>query len=203
MLFAVVPTLFAVSIMPGLCMTLALAMGMTIGVKRTLWMMMGELAGLASVATLSIVSVAAVIIAYPSLYLTAKYLGGGYLIYVGVGLWVTGQGLASEDLDYRIGRTTPRSLALQGFVVAVANPKAWIFYASLLPPFIVPSLPFVPQLVTLIVALVVIELISLLVYASGGQALKVLLQETRLLRVVNLLAGSAIVFIGGGLIFLS
>jgi len=202
MLLAAVPTLFAVSILPGICMTLALTMGMTIGVRRTLWMMTGELIGLASVAALSVIGVAAMMTAYPVLYLGVKYLGGFYLLYIGVGLWVTGHRLASEDFEHRIGRTTPRSLVLQGFFAAVANPKAWIFYASLLPPFIVPTLPFVPQLGALIMALVVIELLSLLVYASGGHALKVLLQQTRLLRIVDLLAGGAIVFVGGGLVLL-
>ena len=40
---AFIPTAFFVSITPGMCMTLALTMGMTIGVRRTVWMMMGEL----------------------------------------------------------------------------------------------------------------------------------------------------------------
>ena len=44
-----VPTFFFVSITPGLCMTLAMTMGMTIGVRRALWMMAGELVGLAVV----------------------------------------------------------------------------------------------------------------------------------------------------------
>ena len=32
-----VPTFFFVSLTPGLCMTLALTMGMTIGVRKTMW----------------------------------------------------------------------------------------------------------------------------------------------------------------------
>jgi homoserine/homoserine lactone efflux protein len=202
MLLTAVPTLFAVSIMPGLCMTLAMTMGMTIGVRRTLWMMAGELAGLASVAVLAIAGVAALMLAYPSLYRAARCLGGAYLIYVAIGLWVSGHRLTSRDFDHRIAMT-PRALVLQGFIAAIANPKAWIFYASLLPPFITPSAPFLPQLVKLVSALVVIELLALLVYASGGQALKALLQSSPLLRTVNLLAGCAIAFIGGELIFFS
>ena len=40
-----IPTFFVVSITPGMCMTLALTMGMTIGVKKTFYMMWGELFG--------------------------------------------------------------------------------------------------------------------------------------------------------------
>jgi homoserine/homoserine lactone efflux protein len=198
---AAVPTLFAVSIMPGLCMTLAMTMGMTIGVRRTLWMMVGELSGLALVAVLSIAGVAALMLAEPRLYLAARVLGGAYLIYVGIRLWMTGHRLTSKDFDHRIA-ATPGALARQGFVAAIANPKAWIFYASLLPPFIAPTAPFLPQLALLVSALVAIELIALLIYTSGGRALKALLQSSPLLRVINFFAGGAIAVVGGELIFL-
>jgi len=37
LLSAFIPTFFFVSITPGMCMTLALTLGMSIGYKRTLW----------------------------------------------------------------------------------------------------------------------------------------------------------------------
>ena len=43
-------------------MTLAMTMGMTIGIRRTLWMMAGELVGVGLVALLSVIGVAALII---------------------------------------------------------------------------------------------------------------------------------------------
>ena len=55
LLWAFIPTFFFVSITPGMCMTLALTLGMSVGYKRTLWMMIGELAGVA------VVSIAAVL----------------------------------------------------------------------------------------------------------------------------------------------
>ncbi|MGC9401817.1 LysE family translocator, partial [Vibrio genomosp. F10 str. 9ZC157] len=36
-----IPTFFFVSITPGMCMTLALTLGMSIGYRRALWMMAG------------------------------------------------------------------------------------------------------------------------------------------------------------------
>ncbi|MFT5452087.1 MAG: homoserine/homoserine lactone efflux protein, partial [Enterobacterales bacterium] len=44
-----IPTILLISATPGMCMTLALTLGMSIGVKRTLWMMIGELTGVALV----------------------------------------------------------------------------------------------------------------------------------------------------------
>ena len=40
-----IPTFFLVSLTPGLCMTLSLSLGMTVGVKRAAWMMIGERVG--------------------------------------------------------------------------------------------------------------------------------------------------------------
>ncbi len=47
LLVAFIPTFFFVSVTPGMCMTLAMTLGMSIGVRRTLWMMLGELVGVA------------------------------------------------------------------------------------------------------------------------------------------------------------
>ena len=53
-----VPTFFLVSLTPGLCMTLSLSLGMTVGVRRTAWMWIGELVGVATVAVASVIGVA-------------------------------------------------------------------------------------------------------------------------------------------------
>ncbi len=46
---AFIPTFLFVSVTPGMCMTLAMTLGMTQGVRRTLWMMWGEMLGVALV----------------------------------------------------------------------------------------------------------------------------------------------------------
>ncbi len=47
MLSVFIPTFILVSLTPGMCMTLSLSLGMTIGLRRTFWMMYGELLGVA------------------------------------------------------------------------------------------------------------------------------------------------------------
>jgi homoserine/homoserine lactone efflux protein len=196
-----VPVFFAVSILPGLCMTLALTLGMTIGIRRTLWMMIGELTGVGLVAAISVVGMAAVMASHPSLYRMATFLGGVYLGYVGIRLLLADFPSTTDDAERGSAGSSPRLLARQGFVAAVANPKAWIFYASLFPPFVDPSLPLAPQLSILIAVMLSIEFASLLAYASGGHALKALLQTAGVVRAVNIAAGSAVLYVGGGLIF--
>ena len=84
-----IPTFFFVSITPGMCMTLALSMGMSIGLKKTLYMMYGELLGVGLVASSSVIGVAAIMLNYPSIFLALKYGGGVYLIYLGFSMWLS------------------------------------------------------------------------------------------------------------------
>ena len=44
-----IPTIASVSFTPNLCMTLAFMLGLSIGYKQTLWMILGELSGVVAV----------------------------------------------------------------------------------------------------------------------------------------------------------
>ncbi len=82
-----IPTFFLVSITPGMCMTLALSMGMSIGYRRTLWMMAGELVGVAVVAVAAVIGIAAVMFNFPWLFTVFKAIGATYLCYLGIQMW--------------------------------------------------------------------------------------------------------------------
>lgn len=91
------PTFFFVSITPGMCMTLAMTLGMSIGVRRTLWMMIGELAGVALVAVAAVMGVAAMMLNYPQIFEVLKWVGGAYLGYIGIQMWRAKGKMASLD----------------------------------------------------------------------------------------------------------
>lgn len=125
LLAAFIPTFFFVSITPGLCMTLAMTMGMAIGFRRTLWMMLGELAGVATVAIAAVIGVAAVMLKYPSAFLLIKYLGGLYLMYVGINMWLSRGKMAIALDSEKQPHPGKAALISQGFFTAIANPKGW------------------------------------------------------------------------------
>ena len=171
------PTFFAVSATPGMCMTLAMTLGMTIGVRRSLWMIIGELTGVALVCISALIGVATILLTHPSLFLALKYIGGSYLFYLGVQLWLSRGKMAIQHDFSMPQKTSPAALAMQGFITAIANPKGWAFIISLLPPFIDASQPLHPQATILIAIILCFELICLLLYATGGCTLRHLLQQ--------------------------
>lgn len=199
MLGIFIPTFFLVSITPGMCMTLALTLGMSIGYRKTLWMMLGELAGVALVAITAVIGIAAVMVQFPWLFLTLKFIGGVYLIYLGIQMWRSKGKLALNAGGETSGEIERKELVLQGFVTAIANPKGWAFMISLLPPFIDNSLELTPQLIMLVAVILLFEFICMSLYALGGKGLTALLSRGKNVRILNRIAGSLMMLVGGWL----
>ena len=189
LLLALIPTFFFVSVTPGMCMTLALTLGMTVGIRRTMWMMLGELIGVGLVAILVVIGVAALIVQYPEMFVVLKIAGGGYLLYLGIQLWRS-RGKMAIDLNGTPKNTGRLQLASQGFITAVANPKGWAFFIALLPPFIDPTRPMPSQMAVLLSVILSLEALSLMVYALGGKSLSKVLQKSGNVRLMNRIAGT-------------
>lgn len=196
LLIIFIPTFFFVSITPGMCMTLAMTMGMTIGVKRALWMMLGELVAVGIVAVLTVIGVAAIIVSYPQVFTAFKYLGGAYLFYIGVQMWLSRGKMAIGENFESQQSASRKELIIQGFSTAIANPKGWAFFISLLPPFVNTELPLAPQLVVLISLILVLEFSCLLIYASGGRTLRRFLEKRGNVRLLNRVAGTLMMGVG-------
>ncbi|MEP1217367.1 MAG: LysE family translocator [Marinobacter sp.] len=201
LLSAFVPTFFVVSITPGMCMTLALSLGITIGVKRALWMMAGELVGVALVATAAAVGVATFMLKYPTAFAIFKYAGGAYLAWLGIQMWRSRGKMAMPEEDAEPVESSRLQLALQGFVTAIANPKGWAFFIALLPPFIDSKLPMAPQLTVLVLIILGLEFLCLQLYAHGGKTLRKALKQGGGVRTVNRVAGSLMILVGAWLAF--
>lgn len=195
LLLLFIPSFFAVSITPGMCMTLAMTLGMTIGIRRSLWMMVGELVGVGLVALLALIGVAALLLAHPQLFLLLKYLGGAYLLYLGIQMWQSKGKMAISDTPIEQKDIQPWPLISQGFITAIANPKGWAFMISLLPPFINPKIDFSAQAVQLIAIILCFEFLCMLIYAIGGKTLRHLLQQQSSVKLLNRIAGSLMMLV--------
>ena len=190
-----IPTFFFVSITPGMCMSLALSMGMSIGLRKTFYMMYGELLGVGIVASSSAIGVAALMLQYPMIFMVLKYAGGAYLGYLGIQMWLSRgkMSLNTQQCNFDI---SAKSLALQGFLTAIANPKGWAFFIALLPPFLDDKIDMVPQLIVLISLILLLEFSCLVIYASGGNMLRKFLQNSSNIKLLNKIAGSMMIGIG-------
>ncbi|WP_019529392.1 LysE family translocator [Dasania marina] len=190
-----IPTFFVVSATPGMCMALALTLGISLGLRRTLWMMLGELAGVAIVAVAAVTSVASIMLLYPMAFAALKILGGSYLLFLGWQFWRAHSSVAIQ-LDGSSSNLSAGSLMMQGFVTAIANPKGWAFFIALLPPFINQDLALLPQLSILVAIMLSMEFICMMLYALGGKTLRQVLMKEGGLDWLNRIAGSLMLAVG-------
>jgi homoserine/homoserine lactone efflux protein len=191
-----IPTFLLVSATPGMCMTLALTLGMTVGLRKTLWMMWGELAGVALVSVSAVIGVASIMLNYPQVFNLFKYLGGAYLIFIGIQQWRSKGKMAITNNSQQAALISSKKLMIQGFVTAIANPKGWAFTISLLPPFINPELAITPQLIVLVLIILCSEFLFMTLYATGGRGLGKLLEQSENVRLINRISGSLMIAVG-------
>ena len=161
-----IPTIASVSFTPGLCMTLAFTLGLSIGYQRALWMMVGELSGVATVFSATFWSLGWLLSRDPIYFQIVSLLGGAYLLYLAYQLFrQTPEAMKARNLE----NTSPMALAILGYITAVSNPKGWAFLIALLPGFVASDGPLFPQFLIMMGIMLTTEFISMTVYATGGQ----------------------------------
>ncbi|WP_159820793.1 LysE family translocator [Colwellia sp. 20A7] len=190
-----IPTFFIVSITPGMCMTLAMVLGMSIGIRKTLWMMWGELIGVAIVAISSVIGVSAIMLEFPEIFDILKFIGAGYLFYIGINMWRSKGKLAISITNNSTVNTNKGSLFYQGFITAIANPKGWAFMISLLPPFINTQYALAPQLSVLISIILISEFTCMMLYAAGGKTIGKVFTEQSNVKYLNRLSGTLMILV--------
>jgi threonine/homoserine/homoserine lactone efflux protein len=91
-----------------------------------------------------------------------------------------------------------RAVFLRSFLVAVTNPKDYLFFSAFLPQFIAPAQPQLPEYARLAVTFAAIDFGVMLIYASAGaQAVRVLRAKSVLW--LDRLCGGALLALAGSL----
>ena len=121
-----------------------------------------------------------------------RLIGAAYLIWMGVQMF-----RSSGKVDASGAPLIPRGgFFLQGFLVAVSNPKALIFFGAFFPQFIDPARDHGLQIVTMGLTAMLVAAVSDSVYAlaagRAGQAL-----SAKRVRLLSRVSGGFL--IGGGL----
>lgn len=174
-------------------MTLAMTLGMSIGIRNTLWMMWGELLGVAIVAIASVIGVSTIMLQFPQIFVLLKLIGAGYLFYIGINMWRSKGKLALSLVESSSREISKHGLFNQGLITAIANPKGWAFMISLLPPFINETYALMPQLLVLIIVILISEFTCMMLYATGGKTIGKVLTKQSNVKVLNRISGTLMI----------
>lgn len=188
-------TVLVVSATPGPNMLLAMTHGIRFGLRRTTPTLLGLLLALALIMGLSAAGLGALLVTSEWLFGLVKYAGAAYLLWLGIKTWRSQpQALAEGEAEAQAGSGWAGFRT--GFLVAMSNPKAFVFFTALFPQFMRADVPQLPQLVALSATFFVIEVSWQLVYAFGGARLKHWLTSPRRLRLMNRFAGGSFMAAG-------
>ncbi len=143
------------SLTPGPNGLLALTHGALYGTRRTLATIFGGGLGFATVIGLSMFGIGALLQASAELLVVLKWLGGAYLVFLGIQVWRSEPMGASGSVAS--GTQAARQLFSQGFLSAVTNPKGILFFVAFLPQFIDPNAPLFVQFLIMAATFVFIE----------------------------------------------
>jgi homoserine/homoserine lactone efflux protein len=148
LLFLVMET--ALSLSPGPAVFYVVSQGARGAMRRTLPAAAGILSANGIYFALSATSLGAIIAASARFFTVAKWVGAAYLIYLGIKALRSANSMHSVALaDRAAGDADLRGVYLGALTLQLANPKALLFFLALLPQFIDPAAPVVPQMLIL------------------------------------------------------
>ncbi|HJS90381.1 MAG TPA: LysE family translocator [Steroidobacteraceae bacterium] len=192
---------FAVAILvliPGPIVTLVVANSLSHGSRSGLATVAGASIGNAILLCATAVGLVAFFALLSEIFQLVRWVGAIYLIWLGIRAWRVhgGQGRSIAPA----GKRSLRALFLQGFVVAITNPKAMVFYIAFLPQFLDSHLPPAPQLLVMIGAMIAMALLSDCAYALLAGRARGWFTAPERRRLQSRISGTLLIGVGCGLL---
>jgi threonine/homoserine/homoserine lactone efflux protein len=151
------------SITPGPNSLLVLTHGALHGMRMTMFTALGGCLGFSVLIGLSMAGIGALLQTSANALVLLKWLGGAYLVWLGVQIWRAPPIRLQASQDAAPAQAT--GLFRQGLLTALSNPKALLFYGAFLPQFIDPNRALWPQFVVMVATFVTVEWIVELLLA--------------------------------------
>lgn len=186
---------------PGPTVLLALTNGSRFGVRRAFVGMVGAVLSDFVLIGAVALGLGALLAASEFWFSVVKWIGAGYLAFLGIML-LRSKGTLNETLQGTVEGSSgsARAIFLKSFLVAVTNPKGYLFFSAFLPQFIVLSQPQMPQYAALALVFATIDFCVMFGYAVlGSQAVRVLKKSGALW--LDRICGGALLALAGSLAF--
>ncbi|MEJ8476741.1 LysE family translocator [Roseibium algae] len=187
-------------VMPGPAILLTLARSASSGTRVGIATGLGIAAGDLVHTAMLVLGVSAIIMASAVLFSVIKFIGAGYLMYLGIRLFFD---RSASDIQTNAQLLSPRSAFRQAVLAELLNPKSAMFFLAFLPQFVRPEAGSVAlQLAILGVLFVAMGLLSTVCVAvSAGRGAGVLKRQPAVLRWQGKVVGSIYCALGLRLAF--
>jgi homoserine/homoserine lactone efflux protein len=180
---------WAISISPGAGAVAAMTAGLQHGFARGYCLTFGLVLGLWSLLLLVGVGLGALIVASSTAFAVVKWLGVAYLLWLGITQWrAPAIGLQAQTDG---AATASRwSIVARGWMLNTLNPKPTLFMLAVVPQFLDPARPLVPQYLVIAATLAFTDLVINAGYTAFASRALAALRTPRQMRWVNRVFGS-------------
>lgn len=184
----------ALLLIPGptvlLVLSYALSQGKRVAVASATGVAFGDLIAM----TASLAGLGALVLASATLFTVLKWVGAGYLIWLGIKLL---RAPAAEGLE---ARTAPDSTARHVFghmaMVTALNPKSIAFFIAFVPQFTQVNQPLLPQFAILTGTFVGLAALNALAYALAADKLRQTIRKPSVITWATRSGGVALITMG-------
>ena len=180
---------------PGPAVLYVTSQGMLGGMRSGLPAALGVLAADAFYIVLSVTGLSAVLAASYELFTVMKWAGAIYLIYLGIRLLRSAFSKSVVTMPATPPVSSRKSL-FSGFALHAANPKALLYFGSLVPQFVDPTHALGSQLVSLATIHLSTAAAVLLAYASLSAHFRRSTLSATASRTLKVAAGSSLISAG-------
>ena len=180
---------------PGPNGLLALTHGALHGPRRAMWTAAGGCTGFVVLIGASLFGIGALLQATPAALAALKWIGGAYLVVLGVQVWrAPAPGVRLPGVGSPVAGT---ALFRQALLTALSNPKALLFFLAFLPQFMDPAASLLLQFLVMAGTYAVVEFAFEVGLAAAAHRVSPWLQRSG--RRFNQACGAVFVLIGAGL----
>ena len=177
-------------ITPGTPRIVIISHSMNYGVKKCIWTALGDVSANIIQGTLVIFVLGSFFLDNPDFLNTLKWAGVLYLFYLAYDVYKTKPRNSNEK---NITERSLFSFYRDGFIVAGTSPKAWAFFPLIFPQFIDFNSNYVIQFLILITTYVVLDFLSLIIYAVAANKLILWIKANP--RVINTISACVLIII--------
>jgi homoserine/homoserine lactone efflux protein len=179
---------WAISISPGAGAVAAMTAGLQHGFARGYFLTFGLILGLWSQLLAVGAGLGALIVASSTAFTVIKWLGVAYLLWLGVAQWRAPPVGLQAQADGAVVATR-WSIVVRGWVLNTLNPKGTLFMLAVVPQFLDPARPLVPQYLVIAATLAFTDLVINAGYTAFASRALAALRTPRRMRWVNRVFG--------------
>ena len=181
---------FFLFITPGTPRIVIISYSMNYGIQKCVWIALGDVSANIVQATLVIFVLGSFFVDNPNFMTILKWIGIIYLFYLAYDIF---KSQPKKPNTKELTKKSFFSFFKDGFLVAGTSPKAWAFFPLIFPQFIDFSTNYIIQFLILITTYVVLDFLSLIVYAIAANKLILWLKANP--KVINTISACVLIII--------